>query len=85
MGHELVHVSQISALNGMSWLKYNNRDLLGMLDVHAWQYNHYLGDPKAKGTPDIGYFMNKYGDLYNQMSYTNFNWTFKANYQYPFK
>ena len=84
MGHEFVHVSQYAALMGQSFNIYNSQ-FSDMLEFHAYSYQqNVLGDDfnMTSFTPDM---IRQYARMpyFNDMSYTNFNWTGNTNFINP--
>jgi len=75
LGHELVHVSQVAALEGYRqniW-DANFRD---MLDSHAFNFQYQLGWRTI--SPRVGYtgaWMVTFGNLFHGMCWKNFKWT----------
>ena len=84
MGHELIHVSQIAALAGLSSSLYNDNPIFhNMLEFHAYSYratsimNSFTQD-------QVKEFMNLFPAEFNSMNSVNFPWTSNTTFKYPF-
>ncbi len=90
MGHEFVHVSQVSALVGQPASLLDNNAFINMTEYHAYKYsNGVLGDPETGGfnfnifTEDN--FRQQFPRWFDRLSPTNFDWTQNVEFKYPFR
>ncbi|XLS28977.1 RHS repeat-associated core domain-containing protein [Flavobacteriaceae bacterium M23B6Z8] len=76
IGHELLHVSQISALAG-SARDIFTKSFVDMMEFHAYNYRSTPG-LSAWTSEAVREMMTNYPKWFNKMSHINYEWTLKA-------
>lgn len=84
MGHELVHVSQLSTLVGES-AKFVSQNLRGIMEFHAYSFQSrvgsVIGNSFSRG--EIRQWMQTYPDFFKSLSANNFSWTTNVKFIMP--
>ena len=73
IGHELIHVSQFSALAGESASILTN-SFSQMMEFHAYNFRGSLAFPSN----EVRGLMQNHSHWFPKLSSTNFNWTYKS-------
>lgn len=84
MGHELVHVSQLSTLAGES-AKFVSQELRGIMEFHAYSFQSRVGSVVGNSfsPSEIRQWMKTYPDFFKSLSANNFSWTTNVKFKMP--
>ena len=84
MGHELIHVSQISYMAGETSTFINSvRD---MMEFHAYNYQSAIGAGSVGNSftaAEIRGWMTNNPDLFKALGHMNFSWSLNFKFKYP--
>lgn len=85
MGHELVHLSQYTALAGQS-AEIATKNFIDLLEYHAYSFEFSLGSGNAEGFNQqaIRELYRDFPSFFNSLGYMRFPWTFNTKFRYPF-
>ncbi|WP_255493694.1 RHS repeat domain-containing protein [Capnocytophaga sp. oral taxon 902] len=85
MGHELVHLSQYTALAGQS-AGIVTKNFMDLLEYHAYSFEFSLGSGNAGGFNQqaIRELYREFPNFFNSLGYMRFPWTFNTKFRYPF-
>lgn len=84
MGHELLHVSQISQLVGQT-ASFVNQNLRGLMEFHSYGYESFLGRSTLNSfqLSEVRAWMTSQPDWFKSLSFNNFSWTTNSQFKYP--
>lgn len=81
MGHELVHVSQLSILVNQTWTSVNE-NLRQMMEFQAYNYEAFLGRSTLSFSGiDKGWGQNLW---FNKLNFIAQDWLMQAKYNYKY-
>ena len=84
MGHELVHVSQLSTLAGES-AKFVSQNIRGIMEYHAYSFQSRVGSVigTSFSTNEIRQWMTTYPSFFKSLNANNFSWTTNVKFKMP--
>lgn len=84
MGHELVHVSQISTLAGQS-SEFVQKNLKGLMEYHAYSFQSRVGSVIGSSftTNQVRKWIQMYPTFFKSLSANNFLWTTNIKFTMP--
>lgn len=84
MGHELVHVSQLSTLAGES-AKFVSQNLRDIMEFHAYSFQSRVGSVIGNSfyPNEIRQWMTAYPNFFKSLNANNFSWTTNVKFKMP--